>query len=434
VGSSSKSIILLQFDSRHDQFVPVIQDTGGAADVDPKVVCPGAGIDMPALSMQVYGRLPEDQLLGIYERLRICWATSETIRQRAASGGVVPAVLAQLFETGAIDAAYCLVTDGGPYEACARILRSAEDIGRLHGSVYHPFDFGRELRALFDGKERFAFVGLPCQIAGLEEVKRQRPDIAARHVMSIGLFCGGINRFGGIQHYLSRYGVSLGEVLHIDYRSGPWPGGIHVQLRDGSKREIPRIRGNSRIGILRYMVAFQGYWMLKRCRICPDQVADFADIAVGDPHLPEYRSRGGAGFSIVVTRSPRGEQMVHQLVASGKLKEEPCDRAQVVASQGYTLDNRRHAAAYVRVARLLGEAAPRLNVYPAFARGSNFRHYKYALVDLLKIKLRRVRWLRPLYVPVQVFEYVFVTLCPSLMMRRLKRLVFNEGENARSHA
>ncbi len=82
--------------------------------------------------------------------------------------------------------------------------------------------------------------------------------------------------------------------------------------------------------------------------------------------------------------------------------------------------------AYVRVARWLGEATPLLNVYPQLTR-CGFRHYKYALVDLLKIKLRRVRWLKPLYVPIQMFEYVFITLYPSLIVRRLKRLVTNKG-------
>ncbi len=425
-GSSAQATIHLQFSPQHDQFVPVVEENRRVAGIDPGLVCPGAGVDMPSLSMQVYGRLPEDPTLGIYERLRVCYASDEPVRRRAASGGVVPAVLAHLFDADAIDAAYCLVTDSGPYDMRARILRSPEDIGRIHGSVYQPFDFGCELRTLLDGNERFAFVGLPCQIAGLEEVKRRRPEIAARHILSIGLFCGGVNRFGGIQYYLQRYGVALSDVLRIEYRVGDWPGRIHVRLRDGSEREILRIQGNSRMRILRYMAAFQGYWMLKRCRICPDQIADFADIALGDPHLPEYRRRGGAGYSLVITRSRRGEQVIRQLVARGSLIEEPCDRAQVIASQGYTLDNRRHAMAYVRVARWLGEATPLLNVYPQLTR-CGFRHYKYALVDLLKIKLRRVRWLKPLYVPIQMFEYVFITLYPSLIVRRLKRLVTNKG-------
>src|SRR5690606_34200632 len=114
--------------------------------------------------------------------------------------------------------------------------------------------------------------------------------------------------------------------------------------------------------ILRYVIGFQGYWMLPRCRMCPDQISDFADISVGDPHLPRFRKLGG-GHSAVVARSERGSSWYARAVSKGVLQEESLSRDELVESQGYTLDNRRHARAYVRVARWLGMAAPRLEVY-----------------------------------------------------------------------
>lgn len=429
VASSSKADIRLTFSKTEDQFIPRVERWTPEDGDDPELVCPGARVDMMELSLRMYGRVPDDYLLGVYERVRICYVTDEQTRCRAASGGVVPVALRYLFTTGAIDMVYCLVPGEGPYAARGRILRSAAEIDQIHGSVYHPFDFGNELRELVKGEGRFALVGLPCQIEGLEMMKARNPALAHRHVLSIGLFCGGVNKFGGIAYYLRGHGIPWHDVSKIEYRVGDWPGQIRVR-RASSEREvlIPRIQGNSRWQILRYTAAFQGYWMMKRCRLCPDQLADFADIAVGDPHVPKYRKKKGPGYSIVVSRTRRGEQFIQEMLDKSLLAKEECDTDLVKDSQGYTLDNRRHVPAYIRIARFLGEPVPELSVYPEVSRHVSFRHYKYALVDLGKILIRKHTYLQPFYAFLQALEYLFITFYPSLFVKRLKRLGFNRGK------
>jgi coenzyme F420 hydrogenase subunit beta len=175
------------------------------------------------------------------------------------------------------------------------------------------------------------------------------------------------------------------------------------------------------------MVAFQGYWMMKRCRLCPDQLADFADFSVGDPHVPKYRNQRGPGFSVVVTRTPRGEDLIRQLVETRDLEEKEADTELVQLSQGYTLDNRRHVLAYIRVGGMLGLDVPELNLYPEIEKNVSFRHYKYALVDLGKIALRKRTFLRPFYLFLQALEYLFISFYPSLIYKRLCRLISNMG-------
>lgn len=389
-------------------------------------VCPGAAMDMPALALQKHGVLPADPMLGTVVQTRAAFATDPGIRSRAASGGVIPALLIHLFETGQIDCAYCVEPGSTPDSAAGVVIRKAANLGRTHGSVYHPVNFGANLQELVNGNERFAFVALPCEIAALEMLKHRHPELASRHVVSIGLFCGGINTFAGVAYYLAGFGHRGEDVEEIAYRHGGWPGSLRVKLRGQPEPvELPRIRGNTRWKILRYVVAFQGYWMLPRCRICPDQVADFADIAVGDPHLPRFRARGSAGFSAVLTRTPRGEALVSAAEAAGALGTEPLTREEVIESQGYTLDNRRHAPVYARVARWLGMHPPTLRVYPAFASASSPRHWIYAMVDLMKVRVSRLRALRIFYLPWQIFEYLFLTFAPQLFWRRLARLLKN---------
>lgn len=418
----SEPLVRMTYSARHDHAIPIVVDDGREA---PQVACPGAEMHMPDMARQKYGREPADSWVGEHVRIRAAYAADAEVRRRAASGGVTAGLLGHLFDQGAIDAAYCVVSEGNPNTRAGMIIRNRAGLESIHGSVYQPAVLGGELQALIEGEERFAFVGLPCEVAALERMKAADARLAARHVLSIGLFCGGINRFGGIDYYLRKFGVSLRASQGIDYRYGAWPGKIRLVDNAGKAHEVARIRGNSRWNILRYVVAFQGYWMLARCRMCPDQISDFADIAVGDPHLPRFRSKQGLGYSAVVVRNERGLRWYEEALKAGVLQDEQLGREELIESQGYTLDNRRHAKAYVQVARWLGMPVPDLSTYQDFDRPA-FKHYKYALVDLLKIRLRNVHMLRPLYIPLQVFEYLFITLAPRVFVKRLINIFSNK--------
>lgn len=419
----ANALIRMEYDGEYDHSIPIVDLEH--VDVNTDVVCPGAEMPMPQLSRSVFGSLPTDGWVGHYQRIRAAYATDGEVRRQSASGGVTSALLKYLFDTNAIDAAYCVMSEGAPHGRTGAIIRSADDITAIHGSVYQPAVLGAQLSTMVEGTERFAFVGLPCEIASLEMLKQGNRQLAERHVISIGLFCGGINRFGGIDYYLQKFGKNLRGAASIDYRYGPWPGKIKLTSPDGNTCEIARIRGNSRWNILRYVVGFQGYWMLPRCRMCPDQVSDFADIAVGDPHLPRFRSQQGLGYSAAVIRSDRGAKLYDNALGDGYIQDEELTRDELIESQGYTLDNRRYALAYTRVAKKLRMFAPDLTVYPEFER-PRFRHYKYAWVDLMKIKLQKARWLSTLYIPIQVFEYLFITLAPRVFIRRLINLFSNK--------
>jgi coenzyme F420 hydrogenase subunit beta len=418
--------VTMEFDDLQDLFVPQVL---GWESGDPvgEFCCPGTEMDMVGLASARYGRQPADPILGEAIGIRACYSTDVEERQRSASGGVVPAILDHLFKTDAIDAAYCLRSEAPPRESRGEVVKAATQLAAIHGSVYHPARLGTRLSDLAKGTERFAFVGLPCEIAGLEMLKKINPSLRERHVLSIGLFCGGINTFRGIDYYLKRFGVQLQDVEEIDYRYGSWPGRIRAVLKDGSVREIARIAGNSRWNILHYAIAFQGYWMLPRCRICPDQISDFADIAVGDPHLPRFRAQHGVGFSAAISRTEAGEKVLREAIDSGRIAAEPLSREEVITSQGYTLDNRRHAQVYAKVGRWFGFKPPTMTTYDALAGSVATRHYRYAVVDMFKLRVPTNAFTQLLFMPWQIFEYLFITFTPSLVGKRLAKLVRNEG-------
>lgn len=417
--------IKMAFDSKKDFVAPDVMNWN--PDKEPgDFICPGAQMDLIKLSEQVHNKIPNDYMLGVYKKLRVCYSTDEINRKESASGGVIFAVLKYLLSEGRADIIYCAEPGDGPYKAQGRVIRDIAELGNIHGSIYHPVNFGKELHSLIKGKGRFVFVGLPCQIAGLEMLKSQNSELANLHILSLGLFCGGINTFQGIAYYLRGFGIKWSDVDEISYRYGPWPGKIKVSLKSSGKEIIiPRVRENTRWKILRYAIAFQGYWMLKRCRLCFDQISDFADIAVGDPHLPKYRIQDGAGFSAVISRTDRGEKIIQELIQEGLLGEEDIDRGEVIRSQGYTLDNRRHASAYMKVVRFFGGEIPDTRVYVDADKTVSMRHYIYAVVDMMKVAMPKNKFIQVFYIPWQIFEYLFITFAPLLIIKRTIKIFRN---------
>ena len=178
--------------------------------------------------------------------------------------------------------------------------------------------------------------------------------------MTIGLFCGGINHKEGIDYYLSNFDWSLGEASKINYRYGKWPGDIKIESKN-RKSIIPRVKGNTIWKIMRYVMAFQGYWMLNRCRLCPDQLSDLADISVGDPHLPRFKRNSNDGYSAVVTRSEEGHQIFHKILSESAKKAAELSEKDIIDSQGHTLENRKNVAAYIKISKILGLKVPIYN-------------------------------------------------------------------------
>lgn len=421
-----KTTLTMEYDKKKDFIIPNVKNWNLEAGSG-NFVCPGNKVNMPWLAKQTFGKLPEDYILGNYINLRVCYSVDDLIRKEAASGGLIPEILKYLFETKKINLAYVLHPGNNPYNAKGIIVKDAGKLSELHGSVYHPTNYGASLRQLINSEGTFAFVGLPCHIEGLEMYKAQDKNFAKRHYISLGLFCGGVNTFRGIEYYLNGFKIPWNDVLDIKYRVGNWPGSICVERKSKKSNTIvPRIKGNTKLRILRYVIGFQGYWMLKRCRLCPDQINDFADISVGDPHLKRFKEGESLGYSAVITRTEKGEKIIDHLVKANKVKAEYISRDEMIKTQGYTLDNRRHSLAYLRINKFFGGKNPDFKYYPQVVKNISFMHYIYAVVDLMKIYLPKNAFFRIFYFPWQIFEYLFITFTPRIIFERMLKLLKNK--------
>ncbi|MCK4734712.1 MAG: 4Fe-4S binding protein, partial [Methanophagales archaeon] len=102
-------------------------------------VCPGREVDFKQLNLEIFGREPEDILIGNHLNCYTGHSTNYDIRYNSASGGLITQLLIFALEEGIIDGA--LVTrmkKDSPLEPEPFIARTREEIIEASKSKYCP--------------------------------------------------------------------------------------------------------------------------------------------------------------------------------------------------------------------------------------------------------------------------------------------------------
>jgi coenzyme F420 hydrogenase subunit beta len=90
-----------------------------------------------------------------------------------------------------------------------------------------------------------------------------------------------------------------------------------------------------------------------------------ADIACGDA-WNKFEENGDAGRSLIIVRTPRGQEILRRAIASGYVEARPSGSSQVFAAQGNLLSRRRQIFGRLMARRLLGIPTPRLTGFSLF--------------------------------------------------------------------
>lgn len=294
-------------------------------------VCSGHEVDFKALNRDIFGKEPEDPLLGNYLNFYIGHSNEYHIRYNSASGGLVTQLLIFALEEEIIDGA--LVTKmrkDKPLEPEPFVARTKKEIIDASKSKYCPVPANIAIKEILDSKEgeRFAVVGLPCHIHGIRKAEKINKKLREKVVLHLGLLCS-INRNFLSQDYLfKKFNVKKEEVIKLDYRGKGWIGGMTIALNDGTEKYSPLpIYWNQ---ILRqYFVPF-------RCTLCSDQSSELADLSFGDIWLPEFRD-DKIGTSLIISRTKTGDKILNEMKFKNKVNLKKIERYKVVESQSYPL-------------------------------------------------------------------------------------------------
>lgn len=312
-----------------------------------EAVCPGTRLEHDA------GLANYHTLWGPLLKVRTGYAIDPETRYVGSSGGGISALLIHLLETGQVD--YVLqtaVSSADPLLNKYQISRSRADVLRAAGSRYAPSAPLEQIGELLAQPGRFAFVGKPCDVAGLRNLARQDGRVAQKVPVMIAFMCAGVPSMKGTDEILQRFNVKKENVVEFRYRGNGWPGYTTVCTKNGEQQQMDY--ATSWGTILNRHLQF-------RCKICPDGVGEFADIVCADAWYgkdgyPDFAEQEGR--SLMLTRTDKGEQVLQQALQAGAIAVDALDVAEIEKMQPYQAERKRLVLSRLAAMRTLLKEIP----------------------------------------------------------------------------
>jgi coenzyme F420 hydrogenase subunit beta len=322
--------------------------------------CSGKGFDFPAQRPAVFGEAGGHPYIGHYKKIYTGFAKDPEVRLRAASGGIISSILIWLLEKKMIDGAVVLgMSEDEPWLTKPFIATTKEEILLAAQSKYIISSVNEILPEIEHFRGKLAYVGLPGQVQSIR-LLQQMDHPSVRNIRYIfGPFYGNTLHFSSVASFLRSFGIKdYQQIRKLYFRHGEWPGKMRVELNDGRIFELPKFHAN-------YLIPFH---ILKNSLLCTDLTNEYADVSGGDAWAPVYEERG-KGFSMVISRSATGEEIIRQMASEGILELIPVEEQEAVEmhSHGYDLKKR---GTFIRMQyrRWLGKPNPdygyRLSGFP----------------------------------------------------------------------
>jgi coenzyme F420 hydrogenase subunit beta len=243
--------------------------------------------------------MTEYQGFGRFRAVCSARATDGDILSAGQDGGTTTALLCFALETGAIDGAVLTKKGESDWTPEQHVATKRKEIIESAGSVYSlsPSLFQLKEAVRERGLTKVAYVGLPCQIDALR--KAQLYPFGARYVgdkiaFAIGIFCSENFHHEGLRMIAE----GLGDTSLEDVRKMHIAGGKFL------------VEGPETVGV---PVKQASRYAQDGDRVCPDLVAEYADISVG--------SIGSEpGWNTVFVRTRRGESLLEHAKTEGAIE------------------------------------------------------------------------------------------------------------------
>jgi coenzyme F420 hydrogenase subunit beta len=283
-------------------------------------LCAGAGADFTALPRKDAVDAEWGPVLATWEG----WAADDAIRHKGSSGGAVTALALFALSRGDVaGVAHVAARADDPRRNAAVLSTDREGLMRGAGSRYAQASPGEILPAVMAAEGPVAFVGKPCDVAGMARLRAQDADMARKLPILIGIFCAGAPNLLATDRLLTRLGVPEGAaVTDLRYRGEGWPGLMAAKFVDdaGKAGETDGISYAQGWG---EVLQSERRW---RCRICADHTGAFADISVGDPWHNPPKGDTVPGRSLIIARTEAGRALIEAAIAAGAIVAEPRGR------------------------------------------------------------------------------------------------------------
>lgn len=320
-----------------DEEYPYVKNLSACTDCDLCVrVCPGDELDIIKLYREKFS--VETDLIdthGHFEEAAIAYAQDPSLRQDSTSGGLVTALLLYLLETKRIDGAAVIAPDSSVlWKGKPIVARSRAELLSTAKSKYAISPTNTVLSQIREKPGKYAVVGLPCQIHGIEKARRLDARLNERITLTIGLCCHAAIEHEAFRVLWEHLGDKVTKAKRFISRVGKHPGTPHVELEDGTAYPVYfGERSGYRPSSIEVINILYRLYTPARCLTCFDAMAELADIAVGDPWMapPEKDVNFYDGWSFTLLRSPQGLSIFRDALQAGVIGAKTVTRAEARA-------------------------------------------------------------------------------------------------------
>lgn len=308
-------------------------------------VCPGLSVTAPPATGRWH------PIFGRYVAGYAGWAVDPDIRHAGSSAGVLTAINAWLVSTRNVHSVLVArqsSTHGTRSES--GVARTLAEVRGATGSRYAPT---ATLGAAGRLSGRSAIVGRPCDVAAARTMVGAEID---GDPLMLAFLCAGTSSQLATRHAITNLGGEPETTIAVRYRGDGWPGDFVATDASGDEMRAP------------YATAWKdelGRYKPWRCKLCVDATGEHADIAVGDFWDADeqgypLKTAADDARSVVIARTPRGDELLRTLRAAGLLELEPADLDEVARVQPHQVERRRSVAARQVARALVGRRGPRL--------------------------------------------------------------------------
>ncbi|MEL7626168.1 MAG: Coenzyme F420 hydrogenase/dehydrogenase, beta subunit C-terminal domain [Anaerolineaceae bacterium] len=290
-----------------------------------------------------------NKFIGPYNGSFFSYATDHLTRSNAASGGTVTAILDNLLNRHAIDAALVcnLEVVDGKVEANFKLARTHADLLESQGSNYISTRFSSQAMELIRNFEgNLAVVCLPCDARLLSKAIESSPALQEKITCVITLFCGHLSSPELTQLIVDRLRPSPEvELKDFRYRSGHWRGRLTAEYENG------QVVSKKFSAFSKYQNLY--YFCEPKCMHCFDHIGYFGDIACGDIWLQRMKN-DPIKHSAVITKTERGKRILEETANDELLKIQPQPVEEIVEAQSRSFKIHYNISARAKAGEKLG--------------------------------------------------------------------------------
>ncbi|HBR02764.1 MAG TPA: hypothetical protein DD738_09140, partial [Ruminiclostridium sp.] len=200
------------------------------------------------------------------------YSTDSRERELGSSGGLASAVACYLLKQGVVDGVIGIISERlNPTSFKPAILRTPEEVYSAFGSKYTLVPTNIIINEISKTTEKFLFIGLPCQIQGLQKAIEINTHLRDRIFMTISVFCGFNMERKATEFLIKKSKIS--DIKTLQYRS----------IKNAETGFlITGCKGDE------FFIDKHGYTLLnmffspERCWKCYDLTGEFADLSLGD--------------------------------------------------------------------------------------------------------------------------------------------------------